>query len=131
MLEERVHVEYLGCGVYMYPTQYKLVWIGKRPLDRFVQVSLVQPELAHRPTHTHLGAHELGGGVDAESDAYLAPLSLRDQSQPVDLVQGLHVYRENPLIDGPPELIIGLGGSGEHNVLRGKPRGPRHHQLAR
>ncbi len=104
--------------------------MGQRPPDGFAQVGLVDPELAHRPPHAHEGAHELGGGVDPEANPDPASPLLCHGGQPVDLVQGLHVDREDTLIDGPPELIVGLRGPGEHDVFRGEPRGPHHYQLA-
>src|SRR5215210_382396 len=107
-----------------------MVRVSERPPDRLLEVGLVEPELPDRPAHTHLGTHELGGWVDPEPDAYLASLPLRDRGEAVELIQGLHVYREDPLLDGHKQLFVGFSGAGEDDVLRSESRGPHHHQLA-
>src|SRR5215210_4461935 len=108
-----------------------MVRVGQRPLYRFGEVGLVEAELADGAAHAHPGAHELLGRVDAQADAHLLAGGFGDGGEAVDLVQRLDVDREDAFLHGAPQLVVGLGRPGKHDVFRLEPGGPRYDQLSR
>ncbi len=130
VLEERLDLEDLGGGVDVDAPQDQL-GVRERLQDRLFEFGLVYAELPDRPAHPHLGAHQLGGGVDPQAHPDPAPGVPGDRRQAVDLVQRLHVVREDAFIDYHPQLVVGLAGPGEDDVLGLEVRGPRHNKLSR
>ena len=129
VLEERLDLEDLGRGVDVDAAQDQLR-MRQGILHSLLELGLVHAELAYRPAHAHLRAHELGRGIDAESNPDRSSPTCGYLRETLDLAQRLDVVGEDALLDDPLQLVVGLAWAGEDDVFGLEASGPRHGELA-
>ncbi len=100
VLEERLDLEDLGRGVDVDAAQDQLR-MRQGILHSLLELGLVHAELAYRPAHAHLRAHELGRRIDAESNPDLSSHTCGYLRETLDLAQRLDVVGEDAFLDDP------------------------------
>ena len=128
VLQQGLHLEDLGRRVDVHAAQGQFVPAQRLP-DGLPKLGLIHTELAYRPAHAHPRAHELGLRVDPESHPDALACLPGYVGEAVDLAQRLDVDGEDAFVDGAPELVVGLAGTGEDDILGLEAGGPRHREF--